>query len=119
VISFPKRIRPFFKNPKILNHVRKIVVEEIERCIIRTSSDLPNARTGGVSFFQNFGAKLNYHPHLHLCYVDGTFDQGIDKLQFCQASITPDDIQDTEDQIRKRVLKLFGRKSLDQKKRVR
>ena len=37
--------------------------------------------------------------------------QDLDTLKFCQALITPDDIQDTEDRIRKRVLKLFGRKN--------
>jgi hypothetical protein len=109
VISFPKRIRPFFKNKKIKAQVLKIVVEEIDRRIIICSGS-PNAKTGGISFFQCFGAKLNYHPHFHLCYVDGAFTQDLDTLKFSQAPLTPDDIQDTEDLIRKRVLKLFGRK---------
>lgn len=110
VISFPKRIRFYLKNKKILRYVLKIVVEEIERRIIDCSSGLPNARTGGVSFFQCFGSKLNYHPHFHLCYTDGVFLNDLETLKFSQALITPDDIQDTEDQIQKRVLKLFGRK---------
>jgi len=118
VISFPKRIRPFFKTQKIKAQVLKIVVEEIERQIMRCSSDLSNARTGGISFFQCFGAKLNYHPHFHLCYVDGVFLNQLDTLQFSQALITPDDIQDTEDQIRKRVLKLFGRKKWIEKSEI-
>ena len=110
VISFPKRIRHFFKTEKIKAQVLKIVVEEIEKRIISCCSSSPTAKTGGVSFFQCFGAKLNYHPHYHLCYVDGTFINDLDGLKFSHALITPDDIQDTEDQIRKRVLKLFGRK---------
>jgi len=110
VISFPKRIRPFFKTQKIKAYVLKIVVEEIEKRIIQCSPDSINARTGGVSFFQCFGAKLNYHPHFHLCYVDRVFLHDLDTLKFSQRFITPDDIQDTEDQIRKRVLKLFDRK---------
>jgi len=64
VISFPKRLRPYLKNNDILRQVRKIVVEEIQARIIHCSSDLSTARTGGVSFFQCFGSKLNYHPHL-------------------------------------------------------
>ena len=88
----------------------KIVVEEIEKRVISCSSSLPHARTGGVSFFQSFGSKLNYHPHFHLVFADGVFINNHDGLSFCQALITPDDIQDTEDEIRKRVLKLFGRK---------
>ena len=110
VISFPRRIRPFLKTQKIKTQVLKIVVEEIEKRIIHCSPDLQNARTGGVSFFQCFGAKLNFHPHFHICYVDGVFVNDLDTLKFSQALITPDDIQDTEDQIRKRVLKLFGHK---------
>lgn len=95
---------------KIKAQVLKIVVQEIEKRIIQCSPKSPNARPGGVSFFQCFGSKLNYHPHFHVCYVDGVFVQGLDTLEFSQAFITPDDIQDTEDQIRKSVLNLFGKK---------
>ena len=61
VISFPKRIRPYFKNKKIKSQVLKIVVEEIEKRIILCNPSSPNGRTGGISFFQCFGSKLNYH----------------------------------------------------------
>ena len=115
VISFPKRIRPFLKNPTIQGKVLSIVVEEIEKGVIACSSNLPNAKTGGVSFFQRFGAKLNFHPHFHLCYADGVFVNALGELQFCQATVSPDDVQDIEDQIRKRVLKLFGRKKYIEK----
>jgi len=110
VISFPKRIRPFLKNKKIRQAVLKIVVGEIEKGLIECSINYPNAQPGGVSFFQQFGSSLNFHPHFHLCFTDGVFLGKEGRLTFCQSNISPDDILDIENGIRKRVLKLFGRK---------
>jgi hypothetical protein len=39
-----------------------------------------------------------------------------DSFHFHEAFLTPDDIADTQDNIRKRVLKLFFQKSLDRKR---
>lgn len=110
VISFPKRIRPYLKNKEIQKKVLKIVVGEIEKQIIDRSASVSNARAGGVSFFQRFGSSINFHPHFHICFTDGVFMEIAGQLQFVNANISPDDIQDIEDGIRKRVLKLFGRK---------
>jgi len=119
VISFPKRIRPFLKNQEIRQAVLKIVVQEIESGLITCSTNYPNARAGGVSFFQQFGSSLNFHPHFHLCFADGVFLQKEGGLTFCQSNLSPDDIQDMEDKIRKRVLNLFGRRGWIEKEETK
>ncbi len=64
----------------------------------------------GLVFFNSLALSLNIHLHFHLCFTDGVSLRAEGSFTFCQSNISPDDIQDIEDQIRKRVLKLFGRK---------
>jgi len=118
VISFPKRIRPYLNNVTILQAVIDIVSEEIKQRLVICSPQIPEAQFGGVSFIQRFGSKLNFHPHLHLCFADGVFGTEDNKLHFCNALITLDDVQDTEDRIRQRVLKLFGRRGWIPKEQI-
>lgn len=89
VISFPKRIRPYLNNATILQAVIDIVSEEIKQRLMVCSPQIPDAQFGGVSFIQRFGSKLNFHPHLHLCFADGVFGTEDNKLHFCNALITP------------------------------
>ena len=110
VISFPMRIRHYLKTPAILQDILRIVVDEIRKRLIICSPEIPNAKIGAVSFIQNFGTTLNFHPHFHLIVADGVFESAGEALQFHEAFLTPDDIADTQDCIRKRVLKFFGRK---------
>jgi hypothetical protein len=45
-----------------------------------------DARFGGVSFVQRFGAALNGHLHYHCCLVDGVFIAEGDVLRFHEAT---------------------------------
>ncbi len=62
--------------------------------------------------FLSFGATLNVHPHFHLIFSDGIFftERDSSKLQFQESFLTEWDIQTTQGQIQKRVMKFFERK---------
>ena len=110
VISFPMRIRHYLQTHKILQAVLKIVVDEIRKRLIACSPNIANPQIGVISFIQHFGNTLNYHPHFHLIVADGIFsgETGSQSaLQFHEASLTQDDIADTQDCIQKRVLEFF------------
>jgi len=62
---------------------------------------------------------LNYHPHFHLIVADGLFSADGDDLLFQKVALTPDDIADAEDCIRKRMLRYFGRKGWFDKKKIK
>jgi len=110
VISFPLRIRHYLQTHKILQAVLRIVVDEVRKRLTTCGPDVPNPKIGAVTFIHQFGKILNYHPHLHIIVADGLFSTNGDDLLFQELALTPDDIADTEDCIRKRVLKYFGRK---------
>lgn len=110
VISFPMRIRHYLLTPKILQDVLKIVIDEIRKKLMASSPSAPHSKIGAISFIQNFGNTLNIHPHFHIIAADGVFSVNESGLLFHEACITPDDILDTQEAIRKRVLKFFGRR---------
>lgn len=110
VISFPLRIRHYLLDHGMIPQVLDIVVEEIQQRIIAHCPGIPNAKIGAVSFIQNFGSTLNLHPHFHLIVGDGVFYEEDGILWFQEAFLAEDDIQQTEKQIQKRVLRLFGKR---------
>jgi len=113
VVSFPKRIRCYLENHKTLQTVLKIVVDEIRKTLIANNPNVQSPQIGAISFIQHFGNTLNYHPHFHLIVADGIFSSE-DGLQFHEATLTQDDITDTQESIQKRVLKYFcNRKFFD------
>lgn len=109
VISFPKRIRHYLQTHSILQAILKIVIDEITKRLI-ISAAKPGGKIGAVSFIQQFGNTLNFHPHFHLIVADGLFSTEGEQLLFHEASLTPDDIADTQDSIQKRVLRYFGKR---------
>jgi len=119
VISFPMRIRHYLQTHKILQTILRIVVDEIRKRLIACGPDLPDPKIGAVTFIQHFGKTLNFHPHFHLIVADGLFSTDSEDLLFHQVSLTPDDIADTEDCIRKRVLRYFGRQGWFDKKTIK
>lgn len=113
VMSFPKRVRCYLENHKTLQTVLKIVVDEIRKTLIANNPDVHTPHMGAISFIQHFGNTLNCHPHFHIIVADGIFT-GKDGLQFHEATLTQDDITDTQEAIQKRVLKYFcNRKFFD------
>lgn len=109
VISFPMRIRHYLQTHKILQAVLKIVIDEIRKCLIACSPRFTDTKIGAISFIQHFGNTLNYHPHFHIILADGIFTTNNNDLIFHEVILTPDDITDAEESIRKRVLRYFGR----------
>ncbi len=110
VISFPMRIRHYLLTQNVLQAVLRIVVDEIRKRLITCSPKLPDPQIGAISFIQHFGKTLNLHPHFHLVVADGIFTGNEAALEFHEASLTPDDVADTQDCIQKRVLKYFGKR---------
>ena len=109
VISFPMRIRHYLENHKTLQTVLKIVVDEIRKRLIVCSPAVKNPQIGAISFIQQFGNTLNYHPHFHIILADGIFSME-DNLLFYEAALTQDDITDTQEAIQGRVLRYFCRR---------
>ena len=112
VISFPKRIRHYLQTHHVLQSVLRVVIDEITKRLIICAAK-PGGKIGAISFIQQFGNTLNFHPHFHLIVADGVFSNEGDALIFQEAYLTPDDIADTQDSIQKRVLRYFGRKFFD------
>ncbi len=73
VISFPMRIRSYLENHKALQKVLKMVVDEIRKTLIVCSPNILKPQIGAISFIQQFGNTLNYHPHFHILFADGIF----------------------------------------------
>jgi hypothetical protein len=117
VISFPMRIRYYLQTHTILQSVLKIVVDEIRKRLTICNPNVDNPQIGAISFIQQFGNTLNYHPHFHLVVADGVFN-GTTVLQFHEASLTPDDIADTQDCIQKSVLGYFCKRGFFNKNEV-
>jgi hypothetical protein len=110
VISFPLRIRHYLLENDTLQDVLDIIVDEIQKTVIHCSLDIPNAQIGAVSYFQNFGSTLNLHPHFHIIASDGVFYRTSESLQFQEAVITQDDIDNTQKSIQKRILHFFEKR---------
>ena len=117
VISFPMRIRHYLENHKTLQTVLKIVVDEIRKRLIVCSPAVKNPQIGAISFIQQFGNTLNYHPHFHIIVADGIFISE-DGLGFHEAALTQDDIVDTQEAIQGRVLRYFCRRGFFDKEEM-
>jgi hypothetical protein len=117
VMSFPMRIRHYLETHQILQIILKIVVDEIRKTLISCSPNVSNPQIGAISFIQYFGNTLNYHPHFHLVVADGIFsdEQG---LLFHEATLTPDDVEDTQEHIQRRVLRYFYKRGFFDKDEV-
>lgn len=65
-----------------------------------------------------FGNTLNYHPHFHLIFADGIFTSRKDGIQFHEATLTQDDVIDTQEAIQKWVLRYFWKRSFFEKTKL-
>ena len=59
------------------------------------------AQTGAVTLIQRFGSALNFHPHMHMIYLDGVFD--IHGNFYPLKAPTPSDLDSITHQIAQRV----------------
>ena len=111
VLSFPFRIRMILFQPIHHQNILAIILNEIRSALL-TNVAISDSEIGAISFFQNFGATLNVHPHFHLMITDGTFAKQDQGLKFFPATITAADIQNVEERICYRVLRYLQRKKI-------
>ena len=112
VLSFPKRIRYFLHhNPEIVSSVLNILITATEKQLIlscsKDSSIPKGSRLGAITFIQRFGKALNPHFHFHSCIIDGVFDK--EGKFYPIKSLNFEEIQSIQENVRKRILKLFLR----------
>jgi hypothetical protein len=114
VISFPFSIRWILLQHVHHQKILQIVFDEIQKTVISNSSaQAPfSAQVGAISFFQNFGATLNLHPHFHIIVTDGVFSKSEQTLQFWPVIIEEADIKGTEKNICLRVLHYLRKKKV-------
>lgn len=113
VLSLPKRLRYFLHHHhEYISPVLNILISAVESQLIQSCSNGANlssgCRLGSVTFLQRFGKALNPHFHFHCCIIDGVFDK---EGNFYPANfLSPVDIQSVQEQVRKRVVRLFQRR---------
>ncbi|MES9906770.1 MAG: transposase [Sedimenticola sp.] len=92
----------------------RIALRVIERTLREQCPDAPaSARYGGVTYIHRFGSALNPHLHYHSCMIDGLFAQTEEGLQFYEVTgLSSEVIQQAQEKIRKRVLRLFVRRGV-------
>jgi hypothetical protein len=64
---------------------------------------------GAVSFIHRFGAALNPHTHYHCCVTDGMFSGDASGVCFHTSRLNTTDIQQVQETVRQRTLRLFQR----------
>jgi hypothetical protein len=64
---------------------------------------------GAVSFIHRFGAALNPHTHYHCCVTDGMFSADASGVRFHTSTLNTADIQQVQETVRQRTLRLFER----------
>jgi hypothetical protein len=116
VLSLPKRLRYHLqRDPKVLNSVLRIFLDQIERHLRANSAGAgEGARIGAVAFIHRFGASLNQHIHFHVCVIDGVFGSDEENgVRFFQvADLDSDDIEAIQSQVRQRILLAFVRRGI-------
>jgi hypothetical protein len=75
VLSLPRRLRFFVhRDAELAGRVLRVFLRGVEAELRQASPAAPvDARFGGVTFVQRFGAALNAHLHYHCCLIDGVF----------------------------------------------
>jgi hypothetical protein len=81
VLSVPKRLRYFMqRDGAVLGMVLRIFLRVIAQTLQANSPGAANAdkaalHIGAVAFIHRFGSSLNELVHLHVCAVDGVFEE--------------------------------------------
>ncbi|OQX32104.1 MAG: hypothetical protein B0D96_03155 [Candidatus Sedimenticola endophacoides] len=115
VLSLPKRLRyHLMQDADLAGRLLRIALRVIERTLREHCPDAPSsARYGGVTYIHRFGAALNTHLHYHSCMIDGLFAQTESGLRLYQAiGLSGEVIRQSQERIRKRVLRLFVRRGV-------
>jgi hypothetical protein len=131
VLSVPKRLRYFMqRDGAVLGMVLRIFLRVIAQSLQAhspgaASGDNRSLHIGAVAFIHRFGSSLNGHVHLHVCVVDGVFEQvaGDADAQslppgavFHPASgIDTDAVAQVQTDLRRRILRAFVGRGLIEK----
>ena len=81
MLSVPKRLRYFMqRDGAVLSMVLRIFLRVIaqslqDHCAGTAQVDRAALHIGAVAFIHRFGSNLNEHVHLHVCVVDGVFEE--------------------------------------------
>jgi hypothetical protein len=108
--SPPKRLRwHLHRDPAALaTAVLRLFLRAVERTLLAHSEKDPaDARMGAVSFIHRFCAALNPHAHYHCCVTDGMFSADASGVCFHTSTLNPADIQQVQETVRQRTLRLF------------
>jgi hypothetical protein len=95
--------------------VLHIFLRVVEQTLRQSSPGAgPRARLGAVSFLHRFGSALNPHVHFHCVVIDGLFQPDADgRVCFHEAvGLTQKHIAQVQEQVRRRVLRVFVRRGL-------
>lgn len=116
VLSLPKWLRYYVaKDSSLSGKVLKIFMQAIEKQFKKNVIHIPTtAKLGAVTFIQRFGSSLNHHLHYHSIVIEGLFyDDEAGRIKYAAIEhLGPEDSKSIEQDVRKRVLKLFKRKGL-------
>jgi hypothetical protein len=114
VLSLPKRLRwHLHRDPALTTAVLRLFLRAVERTLLTHSKTAPaGARMGAVSFIHRFGAALNPHTHYHCCVTDGMFSADASGVRFHTTTLNTADIQQVQETVRQRTLRLFERRGL-------
>ena len=130
VLSVPKRLRYFMqRDAAVLGTVLRIFLRVIEQTLQASSPGSVSAdkasrvspHIGAVAFIHRFGSSLNEHVHLHVCAVDGVFEEvagegGADAHAQARspgvifqpaAGVNADAVAQVQATLRKRILRAF------------
>ena len=86
VLSFPFPLRLLFaKDPQLTSLVLNLVLRAISSFLIKKAGfkKKAGAKTGSVTFLQQFGGSLNLNIHFHTLYSDGVWTFNQEKASFC------------------------------------
>jgi hypothetical protein len=111
VLSFPYNLRYLFAyNKKALHQALQVMIRVISAYYRKKGKEKYGikGKTGAVTLIQRFGGHCNLHPHFHVLFIDGVFD---DKGKFHR--IMPP----TDEEVAELVVKLKTRvfRSLEKK----
>jgi hypothetical protein len=114
VLSLPKRLRwHLHRDPALRIAVLRLFLRAVEQTLLTHSETAPaGARMGAVSFIHRFGAALNPHTHYHCCVTDGIFSADASSVHFHTSRLNTADIQQVQETVRQRTLRLFQRRGL-------
>ena len=85
VLSFPFPLRLLFaKDPHLTSQVLNLVLRAISNFLIKKAGlkRKLGAKTGSVTFLQQFGGSLNLNIHFHILYMDGVWTFKQEKAHF-------------------------------------